>query len=121
MPIARLCTSTACAQKLAKCDDLIELWQTHSGIPSQNMTVQWHPIGGQHGVEYEIIAELCLPTLWESEQQIRLAKGLVKALMDALAVPSQQILVMVRPVPSGLVIDHGEVLTWPESTSPQPA
>lgn len=66
----------------------------------------------QGGKRYAAMAWLYLPSLWTDEDVVALSEGLAAALADALDVEPTCVQVLTSIVPSGRVVDAGEVVHW---------
>ena len=109
MPIAN-CFAVAVPQDL-DADAIAVAWSNHSGITSDEMSVNVVPIqqGGKH---YAVMAWLYLPSLWSDDDVTALGEGLGAALVDTFEVKPSAVQVVTSIVPSGSVVEDGRRLQW---------
>ncbi|NVJ61962.1 MAG: hypothetical protein HWE27_16340 [Gammaproteobacteria bacterium] len=93
-------------------NELVEQWSSLSGISSEEMTVNFVELNEQVGKQYDVMAQLFLPDLWNEADINRLQIGLAEAISEVVKVSIKGVHVITQIVTSGTVVENGKVLTW---------
>lgn len=107
MPIANCFVHDDLSPEL-EIDALTALWSEESGVGGEQMTLNVVAGTRQTGAPFRVMAFLCLPSLWSSEQVRQLQVGLARALGRGFAVSSAEVQVITPIVESGNVVEAGE-------------
>jgi hypothetical protein len=112
MPIANCHISIDFETKPDNTSRLIELWADNSIQSSDEMTVNLISVNQQHGKQYQILAQLLLPSIWSKPDVSLLQTGLAKALSIYFQIPINEVFVATSIVESGFVVDSGKEVRW---------
>lgn len=112
MPIANCIVTKTCCNQSGTSENLVTLWSEESGKSDEHMTVNIIECLEQSGSKYEVMATLLLPSLWSGQDIDVLQIGLAKALAKHFDISLGAVHVTTHMVQSGLVVEHGELVTW---------
>lgn len=99
----------------ARFQSITDKWATAAAVDATELTLQVQPLAFQVGRSYAVIATVVLPALWPSESQQQILLGLSQALCQTLDTGASEVLVMLHPLPSGTIVDDGELVTWEDA------
>lgn len=112
MPIANCTISSKCIKNLQGSTDLVGLWANESGISSEQMTINIITNHNQFGNNYEVMANLLLPSIWSSTDISSIQVGLAKALAIYFEISVKAVHVITNIVDSGMVVEDGKEIQW---------
>jgi len=112
MPIANCFITSKCQSSPDHSESLIDVWAQESKVSPEHMTVNIIASNEQHGNEYNVMANLILPSMWSRNDISLLQIGLANALSRHFNVPLQSVHVTTNIVNSGMVVEAGKEIKW---------
>jgi len=112
MPIANCIITPKCQSSLDHSVSLINIWSKESKLSSEHMTVNLIESKVQLGNNYNVMANLLLPSMWSRKDISSLQIGLANALAQYFSVTLQSVHVVTSIINSGLVVEGGKEITW---------
>ncbi len=112
MPIADVTIAPDLRLDRDELADFTTAWSEASGVSAEHMTVTFTQAGAQSGEPYDLAAKLHLPSLWPDDRIDALQLGLAHALAERFGIGRDRVIVMTSILPSGRVVDRGEIETW---------
>ncbi len=87
-------------------------WAVQVGVEEHDICLTFIPNCVQAGQQYQVLANLYLPTLWPPQKVSDIQKSLLAVLCKHVNVSPVDVFIITSMVESGHVVEGGEIVNW---------
>ncbi len=93
-------------------EQLLKDWSEGGEVPKEYCTINFIENELQVGNQYQIMARIFLPNLWDEQAVKLIQKSLIQAINKNLNVTQENVFIMISLIHSGHLTDRGVVEEW---------
>lgn len=91
---------------------IVSQWAENSSLDTDDVTLNVIPEFMQEGMNYSLLVNLYLRSLWPEEDIVKIQMALMQALQQNLKAPSDEIFMITSLIQSGHIVENGDIVRW---------